>query len=41
MEEQQKFPNYRPSSEESQTIDRIDTRFNDMRNARRTVDKDW
>ena len=41
MEEQQKYPDYRPTSKESQTIDRIDTRFNDMRNTRKTVDKDW
>ena len=40
MEEQQKYPSYQPTVEEAKTIDRIDTRFNDMRNARKTVDKD-
>jgi len=40
MEEQHEYPNYRPTSKEAQTIDRIDTRFNDMRNTRRNVDKD-
>ena len=41
FEQKKEYPTYTPSKEEKIKLDYIDRRFNDMKSARTTVDKNW
>jgi hypothetical protein len=41
FEQKKKYPNYVPSKDEKTKITYVENRFNDMKNARTIVDKDW
>ena len=41
FEQKKTYPNYVPTEDEKTKIDYVSRRFNDMKNARTIVDKDW
>lgn len=41
FEQKQIYPNYVPSKDEKTKVDYVSRRFNDMKNARTVVDRNW